>query len=323
MARGAVLDSCFLNLFGVASGAKEAISDVKSNIDEASKKLSAASISELVQTTFKTLGIGLESFVDDLNLKDPLQKKLDHTKVHVKVAPELDDFHKLEPEQRGRITKVSIHGGELFDPLGISDKNQLKLTGDNIRAYFDFVSRRIKAEQIAALQRFNEGISEIIKQTAISIFTGLGEAIGNSIGGGKGFFASLFSGMFASLGAGLKQLGVYFITASKLISGIKATLTKVPLLAIPLGIALVALGTVIEKNVPKFATGIRNFGGGAALVGERGPEVVTLPQGASVTPNGQIGGGLSQAIFIPEIRFRGSDLLLVLNRAQAQYGINS
>jgi hypothetical protein len=40
-----------------------------------------------------------------------------------------------------------------------------------------------------------------------------------------------------------------------------------------------------------FADGVTNFRGGMALVGERGPELVNLPRGSSVTPNHQLGGG--------------------------------
>jgi DNA-binding transcriptional MerR regulator len=42
-------------------------------------------------------------------------------------------------------------------------------------------------------------------------------------------------------------------------------------------------------RVPGFAGGVENFSGGLALVGERGPELVNLPSGSSVTPLG--GGG--------------------------------
>lgn len=38
-------------------------------------------------------------------------------------------------------------------------------------------------------------------------------------------------------------------------------------------------------NVPGFAGGITNFGGGIALVGEKGPELVNLPKGSDVIPN--------------------------------------
>ncbi len=43
-------------------------------------------------------------------------------------------------------------------------------------------------------------------------------------------------------------------------------------------------------NVPKYATGTRFHRGGAAIVGERGPELVNLPRGSSVTPNNKLGG---------------------------------
>jgi hypothetical protein len=40
-------------------------------------------------------------------------------------------------------------------------------------------------------------------------------------------------------------------------------------------------------EIPQFATGINNFKGGMALVGEKGPEVVELPQGSKVNANAQ------------------------------------
>jgi hypothetical protein len=43
-------------------------------------------------------------------------------------------------------------------------------------------------------------------------------------------------------------------------------------------------------TLPSFASGVQNFAGGMALVGERGPELVNLPKGSSVTPNGGVGG---------------------------------
>jgi len=38
-------------------------------------------------------------------------------------------------------------------------------------------------------------------------------------------------------------------------------------------------------SMPKFASGVENFGGGWAWVGERGPELVNLPRGSSVLSN--------------------------------------
>lgn len=42
-------------------------------------------------------------------------------------------------------------------------------------------------------------------------------------------------------------------------------------------------------GLPFFADGVRNFSGGLAVVGEQGPEVVSLPRGSSVYSNDEIG----------------------------------
>lgn len=44
------------------------------------------------------------------------------------------------------------------------------------------------------------------------------------------------------------------------------------------------------ERIPGFAEGVTNFRGGMAIVGERGPELVNLPRGSSVTPNNALGG---------------------------------
>lgn len=55
------------------------------------------------------------------------------------------------------------------------------------------------------------------------------------------------------------------------------------------------VGGGFKLELPHFASGVQNFSGGLAVVGERGPELVNLPRGADVIPNGQIGsvGGSS------------------------------
>lgn len=51
-------------------------------------------------------------------------------------------------------------------------------------------------------------------------------------------------------------------------------------------------------GLPAFAEGVQNFGGGMAIVGERGPELVNLPRGSDVIPNGQLGGGSHVSVTI-------------------------
>lgn len=51
----------------------------------------------------------------------------------------------------------------------------------------------------------------------------------------------------------------------------------------------VATGLSQTANVPGFASGVTNFGGGLAVVGEYGPELVHLPQGTNVYPQSAMG----------------------------------
>jgi hypothetical protein len=52
------------------------------------------------------------------------------------------------------------------------------------------------------------------------------------------------------------------------------------------------------SNLPRFASGVENFAGGLALVGERGPELVNLPGGSDVIPRGGFGGGITNNVVI-------------------------
>lgn len=57
-------------------------------------------------------------------------------------------------------------------------------------------------------------------------------------------------------------------------------------------------------RVPGFAGGVENFGGGLAMVGERGPEVVNLPRGSDVIPFGR-SGATTVHVEIKEIKVSG------------------
>lgn len=46
-----------------------------------------------------------------------------------------------------------------------------------------------------------------------------------------------------------------------------------------------AIQAIMERMIPKFAKGVKDFEGGMALVGEQGPELVSLPVGSSVYSN--------------------------------------
>jgi len=45
--------------------------------------------------------------------------------------------------------------------------------------------------------------------------------------------------------------------------------------------------------IPGFASGLRNFSGGLAVLGENGPELVNLPRGSDVIPNNELPSSFS------------------------------
>lgn len=49
----------------------------------------------------------------------------------------------------------------------------------------------------------------------------------------------------------------------------------------------------VRDVIPGFATGVRNFSGGLAVVGEAGPELVNLPRGSDVIPNNELPSSFS------------------------------
>ena len=168
---------------------------------------------------------------------------------------------------------------------------------------------------------FADTASSTIANLAVDAFSQLGDSIGKALAGAEDPIGSFFGGIASLLAQSLKDLGKYVIKSSAIIATLKKTLNAAfagnPALGIAAGIALIAIGAALEASLPKFADGVKNFGGGYAVVGERGPEVVRLPRGADVIPNGQIGGlsGGGQQVFIPDVRLRGSDLVVVFNRA--------
>src|SRR5690606_36636307 len=57
----------------------------------------------------------------------------------------------------------------------------------------------------------------------------------------------------------------------------------------------------INRTVPGYANGTNFHRGGLAMVGERGPELVSMPRGSRVTPNHALGG--SKVEIIPSAYF--------------------
>ena len=81
---------------------------------------------------------------------------------------------------------------------------------------------------------------------------------------------------------------------------------------------LAQLAVVASKPLPQFADGVTGFAGGAAIVGERGPELVTLGRGSNVVTNENI-----RAMLADGARSRGGGAVSLdagaLGRTVGQY----
>ena len=200
--------------------------------------------------------------------------------------------------------QYELNNKPLFVPI------QIKTTGlENLTKREDFLKSKEAAEK---------SLTEMFSGFGNTIF----EALGQSIGSGGDIFGSLFGNIFNQFGEGLVKLGKYAIEYSVLGQKIKEALSIGNFgTGIALGIGLIALGTLMkaqQKQVPGFATGVQNFQGGVAMVGERGPELVNLPRGADVIPNYQlaqnsIGGGQTLEL-TGEFVLRNDSLVMAVRR---------
>lgn len=260
------------------------------------------------------------------NQIDELVGKL--SKISKSIKVKVDEV-KITPEK----VKIELPERSVIDEKGLRDlfdKTPAVKVPVIVQPDIKFVAPKLSAEQILKelrIQELTNKLTETIQSIAVDAFVGIGDAIGNSISGKGNIFGNIFSAIFKSLGAGIRQLGIYAITTSKLILALKASIGTT--FGLAAGVALVAIGTLISAAAskiqsPKFATGVRNFSGGSALVGERGPERVFLPRGSSVQPNNELaaygGGGIT---LMPSIQYSGDGFRIMLNRIDKQWGRNN
>lgn len=175
-------------------------------------------------------------------------------------------------------------------------------------------------EQLAEL---SEGLNKFITDTFNGVSVAIGEALGGALAGEN--IGAFFDNIFKLIGTGLQELGKYFIASAELIKAIKTKLALQPGAALVAGIALVALGSLIANQAGKkqaFAVGTRNAPGGIALVGERGPELVSLPGGSQVVPAAQTAammGGVGGSIEVFGM-LRGQDIYFSNKKYGQTYG---
>jgi phage-related protein len=121
-------------------------------------------------------------------------------------------------------------------------------------------------------------------QNVVGFFKGIPGSLrnlgGQFLSAGKSLVEKIFAGVVS---AAKKGLGF----AASLLSAVKNAINSA--LHLPLAVSFDKGPIHIHATViPALAKGTNYFGGGTALVGEQGPELVNLPRGSQVIPNDRL-----------------------------------
>jgi hypothetical protein len=168
---------------------------------------------------------------------------------------------------------------------------------------------------IQELLNFNTQASDIINNGLVETFSGIGNAIGDSLANGTDLAQNLGASLLSSLGSVLGQLGQMAIAAGLGIKAIKVALeTLNPFVAIAAGVALIALSGVVRGQASKIGGGMGGGGGG----GGGGNFSAPIPQASSTISTSAAGSaqdfGGGRVVF----EISGTNLIGVLNRAGAK-----
>jgi hypothetical protein len=183
------------------------------------------------------------------------------------------------------------------------------------------VIKKLQTELSTLLGKSTSNIIDVTKTIQDQLQTGAYEAgvgFAEALGRGmsSGDISSFFDGINMMLADGMIRIGKQFIKFATELLVIQKTLLTNPTSALIAGIALVAFGTALKSTLSSmsstnaFATGTSFAPGGMALVGERGPELVSLPQGSKVIPNGKTNSMMQGAMQAVEVygTLRGQDI---------------
>lgn len=263
----------------------------------------------------------------------------------------LDKF-KDSSERQGAIVKLTaeIDRIELHEKLGKTIAAiPAELTQIPMSLVVTPLDRKKLIPPIKDITKELQFMTETLKDTFLDLGTSIGESIGKGLAGGGNFFKEALGGVFNIMGDFLIKLGKSAIVLSKLYIAISASKVN-PFTGIVGGLAAIAAGYLLKTiKLPEFATGGYVSGPGtaksdsinarlsngeyvmnAATVSRFGKGFFDMINGGGRPKNGRFAnggpvttgiGGFSQTI-IPDVVVRGSDLLLVFDRATARKGRN-
>lgn len=177
-------------------------------------------------------------------------------------------FAEKKKEYQTKLDNYLIEQGLIADER-LRDSEQKKLA--NIE-YANQQMARMDEERIAKAQSAASDLAQIGMAVGMAMSAGIGK-------GAEGMKESLKAVL--NLGLDFLQNKLLTATASAIFDGIMTMGAS-----IPGHLAALAAGTIAIQGarfgIDKFEAGTNYAGGGLAMVGERGPEIINMPRGASV-----------------------------------------
>ena len=273
MATGVVTDEDFNQLTEWRNRVEYVDKAFKQLADSTSKSKISTALSEQIKRTSQDVDALMES-LGEVDISLDLPDTMDSAKRYLKGV--------------GMV-------GTAWDDLS----DNVRANAKRILADENILADGSKEDAIAMAKRWESTmnrISSAVESAVEGILIGSAKMIGGLKAGTEKF------GGFGNFI--LEQLGQLAIKVGTLLIGFGITLEKFlagwasmnPFLVVAAGIALIAIGSAITGSISNagggdsgdvqgLATGGSVVKGGRFLVGEEGPEEVTLPAGAAVTPN--------------------------------------
>lgn len=237
---------------------------------------------------------GLQKAAKPIKLGDPLPKP---KKVTLDFSlKSLEDIEIAKREQAALNTLLEESGNKLSS-LKITSEDTLSAFSTSIedtrQAYFDldgevenFINRQGEAAE--AIDTTTSAVARLAEAQEIAASTAIA----------ANFQQAKSLEDFGRIAVNVAKQIISSEIAKGVAGAVRSALTNVPFPfnILAAGVAAGAATALFNAAIPSFASGVQNFSGGLAVVGERGREIVNLPRGSDVIPNnrmGMMGGNLT------------------------------
>jgi hypothetical protein len=203
---------------------------------------------------------------------------------------------------------------------------QLTIATDEMLKEMEAKARGIKTILEASREDYVDygtAVSEALEQLAANAAIGFGETLGAVLSGSAGIGA-IFSGLMSMVANFMKDLGKSLVQIAIANIALKKAFVN-PFVALAAGIALIALGSVFQNTMSQGPQKFENGGivGGSSFYGDKilarvnsGELILNQNQQSSLYGKLNTGDGNSSSGFVASTRLNGSDLLVVIERAE-------